>query len=113
MEQHNLYLPFLDIMINKDPKTNNIWMDIFCKKTDTRRCVPFNSSYQKQCKINIPFTLARRIFTIAHNSKVRKKRLGKLEKLIFPIISTKLNSRNDSSSSKYQFSVQITKTISL
>ena len=24
MEQHNLYLPFLDITINKDPETNNI-----------------------------------------------------------------------------------------
>ena len=45
MEQHNLYLPFLDIMINKDPETNNIWMDIFYKKADTRRCVPFNSCH--------------------------------------------------------------------
>ena len=32
MEQHNLYFPFLDIMINKDSETNNIWMDIFYKK---------------------------------------------------------------------------------
>ena len=64
IEQHNLYLPFLDIMINKDPENNNIWMDIFYKKTDTRRCVPFNSCHPKQCKKNIPFTLARRICTI-------------------------------------------------
>ena len=63
MEQHNLYLPFLDIMINKDPETNDIWMDTFYKKTDTRRCVPFNSCHPKECKNNILFTLARRICT--------------------------------------------------
>ena len=32
MEQRNLYLPFLDIMINKDPENNNIWIDIFYNK---------------------------------------------------------------------------------
>ena len=32
MEQHNLYVPFPDIMINKDPENNNIWIDILCKK---------------------------------------------------------------------------------
>ena len=47
MERHNLYLPFLDIMINKDPDNNNIWMDIFYKKTNTRRGVPFNSCHFK------------------------------------------------------------------
>ena len=25
MEQQNLYLPFLDIIMSKDPETNNIW----------------------------------------------------------------------------------------
>ena len=57
-EKHNLYFPFLDIMINKDPEICNIWMDIFYKKTGTRRCVPFNSCHPKQCKNNIPLTLA-------------------------------------------------------
>ena len=71
MEQYNLYLPFLDIMINKDPENNNIWMDIFYKKTDTRRCVPFNSWHRKQWKKNIRFTLARRICTIVENNKVK------------------------------------------
>ena len=32
MEQQNLYLPFLDIMVNKDPETNNISMEMFYKK---------------------------------------------------------------------------------
>ena len=40
MEEHNLYLPLLDILINKGPEPNNIWMDIFCNETNTPRCVP-------------------------------------------------------------------------
>ena len=72
MEQHNLYLPFLDIMINKHPETYNTWMDIFYKKADTCRCVPFNSCHSKQRKNNITFTLARRICTIVENNEVKK-----------------------------------------
>ena len=48
-------------------------MDISYKKTDTRRCVPFNSCHPKQRKKNIPSTLARRIYTIVENNEVRKK----------------------------------------
>ena len=59
-------------------------MDIFYKKTDTRRCVPFNSCHSKQCKKNIPFILARRVCTIVENNEVRKKRLGKLQKVLYP-----------------------------
>ena len=83
MEQHNLYLSFLDIMINQDAETNSIWMDIFYKKTDTRKCVPFNSCHPKQCKNNIPFLIARRICTIAENSEVRKKHLDELQKVSY------------------------------
>ena len=83
MEQHNIFfLPFLDIMINKDPETNKIQMDIFYKKTDTRRCIPFNSCHPKQSKNNIPFALARRIFIIAENSEVREKPLDELQKVL-------------------------------
>ena len=32
MEQHNLHLSFLDIVVNKDPDTNNSWMNMFYKK---------------------------------------------------------------------------------
>ena len=64
-------------MINKDTKTNNIWMDIFFKKTDTQRYVPFNSSHSKRCKNNIPFTLARRI------CEVTKKRVDELQKVVY------------------------------
>ena len=87
MEQHNLCLPFLDIMINKDLETNSIWMDIFYEKTDTHRCVPFNSCHPKQCQNNMPFTFARRICTTVEKSvwleKVRKKRLDELQNVLY------------------------------
>ena len=83
MEQHNLYFQFLDIMINKDSETNNIWMDIFYKKTDTRRCVPFTSCCPKECKNNITFTLAARICSTVENSDVRKKILDELQKALY------------------------------
>ena len=82
MEQHNLYFSFLDTIINKDPETINILMDIFYKKTDTQRCLPFNSCHPKHYKNNIPFTLARRICTIVENSEV--KRLDELQKFYIP-----------------------------
>ena len=57
-------------------------MDIFYKKTDTRRCIPFNSCHSKQSKNNIPFALARRIFIIVENSEVREKPLDELQKVL-------------------------------
>ena len=83
MEQHNLYLPFLDIMINKDPDNNHIWMNIFYKKADTPRRALFNCCHPKQCKKNIPFTLARRIFTIVENKEVRKKHVDEVQKVLY------------------------------
>ena len=83
MEQQNLFLPFTDIMINKNPENNNIWIDTFYEKTDTPRCVPSNSCHPKQCKKNIPFTLARKICTIVENNEVRKKRLDELQKVLY------------------------------
>ena len=60
------------------------------KNTDTCRYISFNSCQPKQCKNNIPFTLARRICTIVENSEDRKKRLNELQKVfIFPRITTK------------------------
>ena len=80
MEQHNLYLPFLDIMTNKDRETNKILIEIYYIKTDTRICVPLNSCHPKQCKNSIPYTLARRTCT---NSEVRKKRLDELQNVLY------------------------------
>ena len=50
MEQHNHHLPFFYIMINKDPENNNIWMDMFYKTTDTRRCALFNPCHPNKAK---------------------------------------------------------------
>ena len=80
MEQHNLYLPFLDIMINKILRPITFGWAYFIKKTDTHRCAPFNSYHPKQYKNDILFTLARRICTIAENKEIRKKRLDELQK---------------------------------
>ena len=58
-----------DLMENKDPETNKVWIDAFNKKTDTRRNVPFKSFQLKHCSTKIPFTLARWISTIfKHNN---------------------------------------------
>ena len=52
-------------------------MDIFYKKTDTQRCIPFNSCHPKQWKNNIPFTLSQYTF------QVRKKRFDELQKVLY------------------------------
>ena len=57
MEEHNLYLPLLDTMINKDLEANNIWMDVSCKKSHTCEegggttqnfCLAFTDLLEKQ-----------------------------------------------------------------
>ena len=94
MAQHNFPLPFPDIRINKDIDTNNIWMDMFYEKADTRRCVPFSSCDSKQWKNDRNFTFAGQFFTIAENSKARKR-------LYILRISSKFNSEKDSKINKY------------
>ena len=76
MECHNFKISFLDILINQCD--NNVWLDIFFKSTDTRRCVPFNSCHPKKCLKNIPFTLAIRICTIVERERVKQIRLKEL-----------------------------------
>ena len=55
-----------------------ILIDIYFQLADTRRCLLFSSSHPIHCKKNIPFTLARMIFTIVEN---KQKRLGHLSEL--------------------------------
>ena len=43
-------LPFLDILIKRN--NSKIWMDIYFKPTDTRRCLQFSSSHPNHCKKN-------------------------------------------------------------
>ena len=48
-------IPFLDILIKKNE--NGIWMDLYHKPKDTRRCLPSTSSHPNHCKQNMPFCL--------------------------------------------------------
>ena len=77
MEYSKHAIPFLDILIMR--KNGKIWMDIYCKPTDTHRCLPFSSNHPKHCKKNIPFTLARCICAIVENTKAKMKYLEKLK----------------------------------
>ena len=56
METSDKELSFLDIYIKRND--NEIWINIYFKPPDTRRCVPFSSSYPSNCKKNITFILA-------------------------------------------------------
>ena len=61
------------------PFSDNIWMDIYYKPTDTHRCLPFSFNHPNHCKKNIPFTLARRIGTIVENTEAKMKHLENLK----------------------------------
>ena len=76
MEYSKDFIPFLDILIKRN--NDKIWMDIYYKPTDTHRYLPFSSNHPKDCKKNIPFTLARRISTIAENTEAKMKHLENL-----------------------------------
>ena len=54
-------------------------MDIYNKPADSKRYVPFTSNHRRHCLTNIPFSLARRICTIAENENVKEKRFKKLK----------------------------------
>ena len=73
MEYSKDQIPFLDILIKRNE--NGIWMDLYHKPTDTKRCLLFTSSHPNHCKRNIPFCLARRICTIAENNTEKLKNL--------------------------------------
>lgn len=50
---------------------NKIWMDIYSEPNDSKWCVPFYFNHPKNCLKNMPFCLARRIFT-SKNSRNEK-----------------------------------------
>ncbi|XP_014778431.1 uncharacterized protein LOC106875004 [Octopus bimaculoides] len=77
MEYNHQQLPFLDILIIK--RDTEIEADVFFKPTDSKQYLLFSSCHPKHTKINIPFNLARRICTIASNSKTREKQLQELK----------------------------------
>ena len=55
-------LPFLDIMVIKHG--TSIITEIYFKSTNSKQYLTFNFCHPKATKINIPFSLARRICTI-------------------------------------------------
>ena len=77
MKAHKTQLPFLDILLCKDGKTN--YTDIYYKRTDSHQYLDFSSCHPKHCKTNIPYTLARRICTIITNRNIREQRLEELK----------------------------------
>ena len=48
METRDKELPFSNILIKRND--DKIWIDIYYKPTDTRRCHPFSSTYPNHCK---------------------------------------------------------------
>ena len=77
MEYSKDQIPFLDILIKRSE--NGIWMDLYNKRTNTQRCLPFTSSHPSHCERNISFCLARRICTIAENNAEKFKNLENLK----------------------------------
>ena len=67
-------------MINKSG--TKIWMDIYNKPTHLKRYVPFTSNHPRHCLTNIPFSLPRRICTIAENGSVKEKRFKELKRTL-------------------------------
>ena len=77
MERSTTNLPFLDIMINKTG--TKIWMDIYNKPTNSKRCVPFTTNYLRSCLRIILFYLARRVCAIVEEEVTKLKRLSELK----------------------------------
>jgi len=70
-------IPFLDILLlNKD---GHIETDIYYKATDSHNYVPFSSCHPHHTKLNIPYSIARRICTIVENDEKCDQRLGEMK----------------------------------
>ena len=70
-------LPSLQIIIKKGH--TKFRMDICKKPTDSERYVPFKSNQPEHFLTKIPFSIARKICTIAENENVKLKRLKELK----------------------------------
>ena len=76
LEYSHESLPFLDVLIMKND--DNLCTDIFYKLTDSKQYLPFDSCHPKHNKVNIPFTLGKRISMIVSDKNTRIKRLQEL-----------------------------------
>ena len=57
-------------------------MDIYSKPADSKRYFLFTSNHPRHCLTNIPFSLVRRICTIAENENVKEKCFKELKKTL-------------------------------
>ena len=78
MEYTKDQIPFLNILIKTIE--DRIWMDLYHKATETKRCLPFTSRHPNHCKQNMPFSLGQRICTIAENNADHKNTYENLKK---------------------------------
>ena len=76
MQTSEYQLPILDVMVIKS--NTSISTDIYFKSTDSKQYLNFKSCHPKHTKVNIPFSLARRICTIVSDISVRNVRLKEL-----------------------------------
>lgn len=70
-------IPFLDILVLNGE--NGIETDIYYKGTDSHNYVPFTSCHPHHTKINIPYSLARRICTIVDQQEKVELRLQEMK----------------------------------
>ena len=80
MESSNKELLLLTILIQRSD--DKIWMDIYFKPTDTRRCLQFSFIHPNYCQKDIPLTLARRICTIVENQQKKLEHLSKSKEIL-------------------------------
>ena len=76
MQTSEYQLPFLDVMVIRI--NTSISTDIYFKSTDSKQYLNFRSCHPTHTKVNIPFSLARRICTIVSDISVRNVRLKEL-----------------------------------
>ena len=69
---------FLDVTISQE--NGNYTTDIYCKPTDSKQYLPFNSFHPRHVKRNIPYALAIRIKRIVSNEKARELRFNELKR---------------------------------
>ena len=77
MESSEESIPFLDVKVLK--KEGDIITDIFYKITDSKQYLRFDSCHPKHTKLNIPYTLSKRICTIVSDNDIKHRRLQELK----------------------------------
>ena len=80
IEKSGYSIPFLDVLIIKNGE--NITTDIYRKPTDTLNYIDYRSCHPRHIRINIPFTLARRIADIVSDPELMETRFQELKEIL-------------------------------